>query len=99
VKRDELDKTDFAVDAVIINSNWFNHRWDHFDEVNDDHRVAVLAEEFGELVLALAEKHDDPKEVELIAIGGIAINWLRHCSPQAVAEAMQIIEERHPGSE
>jgi len=56
-----------AIQRVAINARANAYRRPAF---------STLLEEFAELVLSLRGKHDDPPQLELEQIGGIAINML-----------------------
>jgi len=54
-----------------------------------------LAEEVLELHLAMRGKHNDPIEIEWLAIATIAINALSKCRPENVVDAYLLWMSRH----
>jgi len=63
-------------DAVIDNANKFLHKM-RDNPRPDERKFLTLLGEIGELADSIKGKHHHPKEVELIQIAGICINWLR----------------------
>jgi len=54
-----------------------------------------LAEEVLELHLSLRKKHNDPPEIEWLAIATISINALSRCNPKNVVDAYLLWMTRH----
>jgi NTP pyrophosphatase (non-canonical NTP hydrolase) len=65
-----------VIDAVRNNADIFLYRMRDSPKP-DERKFLTLLSEVGELADALKGKHEHPKEVELIQIAGICINWLR----------------------
>jgi len=59
----------------------------------------TLLEEVAELILSLKGKHEDPPELELVEIGGIAINLLRRLFRREdinTKQIKQVVENNSP---
>lgn len=86
---------------LIRNSQQHAARWDAYYYLEDEavlKRLAALTEEVGELAQSLAGEHSHSPALELIQIGGIVVNWLRHFDRAAVEEAFwRTTTEEHDG--